>query len=413
MKGRKCDIAIAGGGLAGGLTALALHRLRPDLDIMLVETGETLGGNHRWSWFGTDLGAEGDALLAPFRKMAWPDGYDVFFPNRARHLSTPCFSLSSADFDAGLRQQLPPGAIRTRCQAAAIDAGGVTLADGERIGARGVIDCRGFAPSPHLSGGWQVFLGHHLRTKAPHGLDRPIIMDATVSQLGAYRFIYVLPLAPRELFIEDTCYADSPVLDRQALPARIAAYAAQHGWEGEIVGQEAGVLGVVTGGDFAAFQSAQRIPGVAIAGARGGFAHPLTSYTLPQAVETALFIARHADQPGERLADLLERRARDHWRATRFYRVLGAMLFGATPPERRWRIFERFHALPQGLIERFYAARSTRLDRGRILCGRPPVPLFGALGALMRRQPPLIERPAVSRRPIVSGKQTIPGRTAA
>ena len=60
------------------------------------------------------------------------------------------------------------------------------------------------------------------------------------------------------------------------------------------------------------------------------------------------------------------------------------MLFGA-PPERRLRVFERFYRLEEGLIERFYAGRSTLADRARILCGKPPVPL-AALGA---RQPPL------------------------
>src|SRR5690606_29055421 len=147
---------------------------------------------------------------------------------------------------------------------------------------------------------------------------------------------------------------------------------------------------VITGGDFAAFQRAQRIPGVAVAGARGGFVHPLTSYTLPFAVETALAIAAAADLPGDRMAALLEAQARQHWRDTRFYRRLGAMLFAAPPAQRR-QVFARFYHLDAHLIERFYAARSTLADRARILCGRPPVPLGRALGALARQRPPLLE----------------------
>jgi lycopene beta-cyclase len=144
---------------------------------------------------------------------------------------------------------------------------------------------------------------------------------------------------------------------------------------------------VITGGDFAAFQAAQRVPGVAVAGARGGFVHPLTSYTLPFAVEAALAIAQDADLPGSQLAAMLEARARSHWRATAFYRKLGTMLFAAAEPDQRYRVFERFYRLPEGLIERFYAARSTRLDRMRILCGKPPVPISGALAALTGRRP--------------------------
>jgi lycopene beta-cyclase len=88
---------------------------------------------------------------------------------------------------------------------------------------------------------------------------------------------------------------------------------------------------------------------------------------------------------------MLEARARRHWNATRFYRRLGAMLFGAARPEARWRVFARFYRLPEPLIERFYAGRSTLADRARILCGRPPVPIGRALGALSTRQPALQE----------------------
>ena len=61
---------------------------------------------------------------------------------------------------------------------------------------------------------------------------------------------------------------------------------------------------------------------------------------------------------------------------------LGAMLFGAPPGQRR-QVFPRFYRLDQGLIERFYAARSTLPDRARILCGKPPVPLRAALRAFL------------------------------
>jgi len=42
-------IAIAGGGLAGSLVALALANRRPDVDFVLVEQGDVFGGNHTWS----------------------------------------------------------------------------------------------------------------------------------------------------------------------------------------------------------------------------------------------------------------------------------------------------------------------------------------------------------------------------
>ncbi len=391
MTGRACDIAIVGGGLAGGLIALALRRARPEIAIRLIEAGPALGGNHRWSWFTSDLDEAGEWLMRPFRVTRWDEGYDVAFPGRVRTLSTPYRSLASEDFAAALQRELAPGTIQTNAPARSLDMHGVTLDSGERIGARTVIDARGFTPTEHLSGGWQVFLGRHMRTNRPHGVTRPVIMDATVDQIGGYRFVYVLPLGVDELFIEDTYYQDTPVLDRGALSRRIDGYCERHDWQGELLGAETGILPVVTGGDFTRWQADVRIPGVARAGALAGFIHPLTSYTLPFAAQIADAIAHEGDLPGDQLAAMLEARARRHWSRTRIYRTLGSMLFGAATGLDRWKVFARFYGLDEALVERFYAARSTRADRLRILCGKPPVPVGRALSALTSSRPPLKE----------------------
>jgi lycopene beta-cyclase len=49
----KCDVAIVGGGLAGGLIALALAKMRPELHVVLIEQGQSFGGNHIWSYFAS------------------------------------------------------------------------------------------------------------------------------------------------------------------------------------------------------------------------------------------------------------------------------------------------------------------------------------------------------------------------
>lgn len=387
----RTEIAIVGGGLAGGLIALALRQARPELSVHLYEAGPELGGNHRWSWFDSDLDPAGRSLLAPFRKTRW-QGYEVRFPAYRRQLGACYNSLSSRDFDLALRRELGQDTIRAGSPVASLDCGGIVLADGRRVSARTVIDCRDMATGGDLAGGWQVFMGRHLRTDRPHGLARPVVMDAAVTQHQAYRFVYVLPLGADELFVEDTYYADSPVLDRSALSGRIDRYCDRQGWTGTILHGETGVLPVITGGNFARWQAAQAIDGVARAGAGGGFVHPLTSYTLPFAVGTALAIAADADLPGPQLAALLAGRARQHWRHTRFYRLLGRMLFDAAEPDQRYRVFERFYRLPQPLIERFYAGRSTARDKLRILSGKPPVSVWRALSALAGRGTPLTGR---------------------
>ncbi len=396
MSDSQFDVAIVGGGLAGGLIALALHRARPEFRLALIESGKTIGGNHRWSWFDSDLSEAGRELLSGFRQTGWDAGYDVEFPKYRRTLQTAYWSMASSEFHEGLVRELPDTAVMLGCKAANLDAHGVDLEGGTRLEARAVIDCRSFQSSAHLRGGWQVFLGRHMRLSEPHGLERPVIMDANVEQLaphgngGAYRFVYTLPLSSHDVFVEDTYYADDPKLDRGALSGRIDQYTRDHGWQDNaIVGHEAGVLPVLTGGDFGAYQDEIAIPGVAIAGARGGFVHPLTSYTMCVAVENALLAAEEADLTGPQLSALFAARARRHWAKTGYYRLLARFLFFAAKPERRVKVFQRFYKLREGLIERFYAARSRPLDKMRVLWGEPPVPIHSAIAAMFKSGKPL------------------------
>lgn len=391
---QRVDIAIIGGGLAGGLIALAIHRLHPDLSLALIEGGGTLGGNHRWSWFESDLDDEGAALMACFPIGEWNSGHMVRFPSYHRVMAAGYRTLSSSDFDLALRKMLPAGSIITNRPVASITAEYLRFANDGAMKASTVIDCRSFLPSPFLSGGWQVFLGRHLRLAEPHNIPRPIIMDAAVTQHEGYRFVYSLPLSQHDIFVEDTYYIDTPRLDRHTLQGRIADYCHKHGWHGQMMGEESGSLPVLTGGDGAAHRQEMAVPGVVLAGVRGLFCHPLTGYSLPFAVANALAIARHARLPGGALAQLMEKKARLHWESTRFYRRLGRMLFGAAKPDERYHVFEHFYRLPEATIQRFYAGQPTVADKFRLLTGKPPVPLRRGMAALLGKGTPLVKEGA-------------------
>lgn len=376
------DVAVLGGGLSGGLIALALARRRPDLRVTLIERGDRLGGNHVWSFFASDLDTEGAALVEPLIAARWDQGYEVRFPGRLRRLRTPYRSITSASFDAALRTALPAEAILTGVEATAASPTAVTLADGRTLGAGGVIDARGAQDLSGLTGGWQKFLGQLIRTARPHGLERPVVMDATVPQIDGYRFVYCLPFGPDRVFVEDTYYADSPELDRPALRERIAAYCAEAGWNlVEVLGEETGVLPVVAGGDHAAYLAAND-RGVALAGARAGLFQPLTSYSFPDALRFARMIAGLGDLSGTGLLAASRAWQARQWRRSGFYRMLSAMLFGAAAPDRRYRVLQRFYGLDERLIERFYAGETKMTEKLRILCGKPPVPISAALRAI-------------------------------
>lgn len=373
-----CDLAIVGGGLAGSLVALAFARLRPEVGVLLIEEQDRIGGNHLWSFFDGDVPAESRWLVEPLITHRWQRGHEVRFPSHVRRLDTSYNSIASSQLDAHARAILGE-AIMLGAQVERVAPDRVVLASRQVIKARAVLDARGGGDLSALRCGWQKFVGQTLRMREPHGIKRPVIMDASVAQIDGYRFVYLLPWDERTLFVEDTYYSDAPELDVTAIEARIADYAAAAGWRvEEIVHQECGVLPVVHGGDFDRFWP-KRDP-VARAGVRGAFFHPMTGYSLPDAVAFALWAV---DQPLDGIAAATRARAAAHWKSGGYYRLLGKMLFQAAEPDRRWRIFERFYRLRAPLIGRFYGGRSTWMDRIRILCGRPPVPIRSAMRALL------------------------------
>ena len=376
-----CDLAILGGGLAGALAALAVKARHPAMDVRLVEAGTRIGGNHLWSFFGSDV-ADGDRpLVAPLVAYAWP-AYDIAFPAHRRSIGQAYYSIESERLDAAVRRAFPPEALLLGRRVLAASPTAAVLADGDQVEARGVIDARGTGDLHHLELGWQKFVGREIKLEAPHGLDRPIVMDATVEQIDGYRFMYALPFKPKRIFLEDTYYSDTPDLDGPALRVRIDQYAAARGWPTRRVDrEEAGVLPVAMGGDFEAYW---RSGGKDIAklGMRAGLFHPTTGYSLPDAIRTASMLAKRRDFSAGALHDATHAHARRAWRARGFYRMLDTMLFKAAEPAERYRVLERFYRLNPRLIGRFYAGTSTVTDKARILTGRPPVPIARAVRAL-------------------------------
>ncbi|SEN56891.1 lycopene beta-cyclase [Sphingomonas gellani] len=376
-----CDLAILGGGLAGGLAAMAIRARHPTLDLCLVESSNRIGGNHLWSFFGSDVSADDRPLVAPLVAHAWP-GYQVAFPAHRRSIAQPYYSIESIRLDAEVRRILPAHAVMTGRRVLAASPTAAVLSDGDRIEARAVIDARGTGDLSLLELGWQKFVGREIKLDAPHELDTPIVMDATVAQIDGYRFMYALPFKPKRVFLEDTYYSDTPDLDAATLRERIDAYATARGWVTRRVDrEEAGVLPVAMGGDFEEYwrSGGNRVAKI---GMRAGLFHPTTGYSLPDAVRTAAMLANRRDFSADGLHDATHALARRSWRRRGFYRMLDTMLFKAAEPADRYRVLERFYRLQPGLIGRFYAGTSTVSDKARILTGRPPVPIMRAVRAL-------------------------------
>jgi lycopene beta-cyclase len=379
------DVAILGGGLSGGLCALAMAEHAPHLRVAVVEQGECLAGNHTWCCHGSDVSMlAGDAVGAWFRTVVqhrWTQ-YHVAFPDFTRTITGDYLCIPAESLQREVtRAMARPGAhlmLGERVQSATFRD--VRLESGSHLQAKLVIDARG---SRTATGdcGYQKFLGWEIETAevAPALGRAPTLMDARVQQLDGYRFVYVLPMSPTRFLVEDTYFSRAAVLEREVVSERLRKYLASRGVQRyEIIREESGVLPMPwsAGGDGDDTDSAP----VAI-GYRAGLFHPATGYSLGLAVQTADRVARSIGAPQPKSLHAVAKRTVAQLQAElatnlRFARALNFLAFRTIPS--RWLrslVFSAVYQLPPELLQRFCAAKTTTRDR---------LALLGAVAGLFR-----------------------------
>jgi lycopene beta-cyclase len=362
------DYVLVGGGLQNALVAAALARHQPAARVALVEATERLGGNHLWCFHALDVPESARPYVEPFVVRRWPR-YRVRFPSYARTLEEPYAAVTSDALHERACVLAENGPLELFLGQAAlkVEPERVELASGSVLRAPVVIDSRGperFAR--HDAIGYQKFLGLELDVTPESAPSEPMLMDSTVEQVDGLRFVYVLPLAPGRVLVEDTYFSDGPELERGTLEARIVEYAERAGLVVRgVARKEHGVLPLPRRAPL----SVASTRGLVRGGYQGGWFHPTTGYSFPLAVRLAEVVAKsEASELFANLAELATRTARQQ----RFAALLNRLLFRGFAPERRYGAFERFYRMPADTVRRFYSLSLTPSDRLRLVCGRPP-----------------------------------------
>ena len=383
----QADMIIVGAGLSGLMVAWRCLDVHPDLNVIIIDSADKIAGDHTWSFNLPDIAEHLRDWIGPFIACQWDD-YDVKFPKRERTLGISYCTGNSDTLRKCVQPHIDSGRLQLQLNETVTDLSAKTVAlqSGELLTAKCVLDARGFKPNDNVYLGYQKFVGHVIKTPTPHGVKRPIIMDATVEQLGGYRFVYCLPYSETEMLVEDTYYTDGAELRSQEVDARIKDYIRDNLAidSYEVIRREKGILPITLAVDEAYGTSLDgELTDAVKLGMTGGYYHAVTGYSLPEAVKSANvvcdMISQNSPDFGAAVLHEMEHHRIDHYHEENFMRLLNRMLFRAAKPTERYKVLERFYGLSEGIVERFYRNRLSKKDKLRILAGKPPVPVTKAL----------------------------------
>src|SRR4029453_4029062 len=102
------------------------------MPLLLLEQGDSFGGNHVWSFFDADVAEADRWLVEPIVAKSWP-GSDICFPRPRRAPPPGENSVRSELLAALVRERLRPDQYRSGAAIASVDRDVVTLEGGERI----------------------------------------------------------------------------------------------------------------------------------------------------------------------------------------------------------------------------------------------------------------------------------------
>lgn len=373
------DVIIVGGGLAGSLTALRFATTKPELNVLLIEETDRLGGHGSWHFFDSDLSADAMAWIRSIGILSWPET-QVRFPKSERTLACGYHILRSEELHKATTERLG-SAIRFQTKVAQVSNMGIVLETGDIIEAPLVLDARGIesGKTPHLYG-YHKQMCFDLTLESEHGVTTAISLDTTCPQIDGLRYYALFPLDAKRLHIIEGYYSDTADVNVERITRSVQSYAERKGWKiSSIDRQETNIHALpLTVEYLPILNEGEAIP----IGRRGGYFHPTTGNSLADAVRAAEFFTTTAGATTQNAREVLHKFRRPWLSRQRFYRILNRMMFYAAEPSLRYQVMQRLYEQPLELIQRFHSSKTSWADRIRLLRGKSPVPLDRAFKSL-------------------------------
>ncbi|MGW0020136.1 lycopene cyclase family protein [Rhodococcus sp. NPDC003382] len=269
------DLVIAGLGPAG--RALAFRAAAAGLEVTAVDPRPERAWRATYAAWADELPGWLPATAVAAR-VETPSAWTV----REHRIARPYRVLDTA----ALQRALPLDRVRVVTgRAVDVDRTGVTLADGETLRGRCVVDARGLPPAPGRAQQTAFGLVVDARSAAA-ALDGQEAWfmdwrrDNGTDRGDAPSFLYAVPVGPGRVLLEETCLVGRPALVLPELEGRLRARLAARGVE--LSGAEP-----AEHVRFAVEGARRRRGGPVGFGARGGLMHPATGYAVATALSAA------------------------------------------------------------------------------------------------------------------------------
>lgn len=345
-------VIIIGGGIWGGLLALRLKEVLPDVPFELHEISDELGEGQSISFHQSDVSPEAFQRLRPFITGKW-SRFQVEFPRFERNFSDAYCWISQQRFDQRLKTLLSPEELFLRSD--------IRLEEALQRGSF-VIDTR--THGYFKAQGYHKTLALMVDLQRPHGMTVPITVDARVEQKSGFRYLQYLPIGEDKLYVKDVRYSNHPSLYDDYFEGDILTDLSLRGWEvKEVLGRER---------DFRKIPREEFVPEN-----RGrvirleGFYHDITGEILPDAIRLIEKMVGTSFRYGE-LKEVLKLYQMERTSKKKILKNLNQILYQrATPCHGRYAYLRLLYQLPSEIRKKFYAGELELMDLGRALMQKP------------------------------------------
>ena len=347
-------VVILGGGLWGALLAYRMKSEMPHVRFKFYESKSKLNERHSWSFTQAELGDKTILALKPFLHQSWAT-HSFEFPGFQRQIENKFHMIRGSEFYHDLKEQLADN-FQVKDELNLDEA----LMEGCFV-----IDARSL--SEYKGNEQKQFVEMEVELASAHNLTQPVMMASEVAE-DCDSYLQIIPVDFNKLLIRETRYLQGS--SQLASERSILSEIERRGWRVEkILHKETGLV----------FMSHQvNMPFMF------GRTINIVGGSLADSVD---LIDRLINASSFRLGELknvVQQFQKERMEDRKFTIRLNELMFKSSI---RFQLFSHLYQLPQAVLERWQSERLTKMDRMRILSGKPLLPLLHALNAmyLMRK----------------------------